>query len=168
MKKIYSIVTALLIALLAISPAAAGGVSGKITLGSIKFDGNAWGFGKDAIITIDAQGVPLVYCYAPGNTNPAPGQNPPRVNASDSQPATDYWLGKGKFEVHLEANADTSSWTPQQAGCPNNNWSFDIAFVFWDKVTIYVVNAKGDVMYKQNYTCVTTHDPDTITCTEAP
>ena len=167
-RKLSTILSVLLISLITISPAYAGGVSGKISLGSIKFDGSAWGFGKDAVITIDAQGVPLVYCYAPGNDNPAPGQNPPRVEASASQPASDYWTGKGKFDVHLEANADVTSWTAVQAGCPSKNWGFEVAFVFWDKVTIYVVNSKDNVMYQQNYNCTTTHNPDSIICNEVP
>jgi hypothetical protein len=40
-----------------------------------------------------------------------------------------------------------------------------VVFVFWDTATITVVNSKGAVMYQQNYSCVTTHNPDTITCT---
>jgi hypothetical protein len=167
-RRIYTLATVLLISMLAISPVYAGGVSIKIGLGSITADGYAWGFGKDAIVTLKGEGVPLVACYTPGNANPAPGQNPPRVKASDSQFATDNWLGKGKFGVNLEADADVTGMSAADLGCPNNNWTAELVFVLWDKATILVTNAKGDLQYQANYSCVTTYNPNTISCTPAP
>ena len=174
-KRIYTLATVLLIAMLAISPVYAGGVSIKVGLGSITADGTAWGFGKDAVITISASGIPIVACYAPGNSNPAPGQNPPRVSGTDSQPSTDFDLGKGKFGVHLEAEANVTGLSAKQLGCANNNWTAQVVFVKWDKAVISVVNAKGDLQYQTNYSCVTTQtgpnstpstlDDGTITCT---
>jgi hypothetical protein len=163
-RRIYTLATVLLISMLAISPAYAGGVSIKIGLGSITAEGTAWGFGKDAVITLDGAGIPVVACYAPGNSNPAPGQNPPKVYATDSQSATDYWLGKGKFGVNLEADADVSGMSAKDLGCPNDNWTAEVVFVLWDSATISVVNAKGDLQYQQNYSCVTTYNPNTISC----
>jgi len=174
-RRIYTLAAVLLIAMLAISPVYAGGVSIKIGLGSITADGTAWGFGKDAVITIDASGVPVIYCYTPGNNFAAPGQNPPRVSASDSELATDGNYGKGKFTVALEAEADITGISAVDLGCPNNNWTPALVFVKWDNAVISVVNAKGDLQYQANYSCVTTQtgpnstpstlDDGTITCT---
>ena len=159
-KRIYTLAAVLLIAMLAISPVYAGGVSIKVGLGSITADGTAWGFGKDAVITISASGIPVVACYTPGNSNPAPGQNPPRVSGTDSQPATDFDLGKGKFGVHLEADANVTNWSATQLGCPNNNWTAEVVFVKWDYVTISVVSTKGDLRYQQSSTCTTIYNPN--------
>jgi len=176
-RKFYTLATVLLIAMLAITPVYAGGISGSWGLGSIKFDGTAWGFGKDATVSIDAVGVPLVNCFAPGSSNPAPGQNPPKVYASDSQDGSDYWLGKGKFEIHLGADANFDGWSAETAGCPNDNWGFQVYFVNWESATVTVVNSKDNTRYQQTYSCTTTYtgidynntpdntlDDGTITC----
>ena len=167
-QKLFTVLSVLLITMLAVSPVYAGGVRITFGLGSITADGTAWGFGKDAIITLTGEGVPLVTCATPGNNNLAPGQNPPRVRAADSQPATDDWLGKGKFGVNLEAEPDVTGLSAVELGCPNNNWTANVDFVFWDKATISVINAKGALQYQQNYNCVTTRNPDAISCTPVP
>lgn len=156
-RKIYLLATVLLIAMLAITPVYAGGISGGWGLGSIKFDGTAWGFGKDATVYIVGAGYPLVNCYAPGSSNPAPGQNPSKVYASASQPASDNWLGKGKFDIHLSADANFDDWTAEAAGCPNDNWTFQVYFVNWDEATITVINSKDNTRHEQTYSCTTTY-----------
>jgi len=178
-RRIYTLAIVLLIAMIAVSPTYAGAVGGSIGLGSITFDGTAWGFGKDAKVVLSGTGLPLVTCGAPGNDNLAPGQNPVRVYATDSEFAADNMLGKGKFAVSLEAQPDFTSLTASQLGCANDNWTATPYFVAWDNVTVSVINAKGDLQYQANYHCTTTYtgidynntpgntfDDGTITCTQ--
>jgi hypothetical protein len=167
-KRIYTLATVLLITMLAVSPVYAGGVSIKIGLGSITGNGYAWGFGNDVTIVLSGAGVPVVTCAAPGNDNLAPGQNPARVSAHDSAKDTDDPnKTKGKFHFDLEAQPVLLS--PVEMGCANNNWTATIDFVFWDTVTVSVLSNKtGKVLYQQSSTCVTTHDPDTISCPAFP
>jgi len=161
-KKLNSLLVAILVAMLAISPVYAGGTSIKIGYGSVTATGTAWGFGKDAVISLDAEGIPVVTCGAPGNGSLALGQNPPKIQATDSQPAADGWLGKGKFLVNLEADITEEmidSYPATYWGCSNNNWNANIAYVDWHHVTITIVNAKGDVVYqKDDFNCHTVLD----------
>jgi hypothetical protein len=57
-KRIYTLATVLLIAMLAISPVYAGGVSIKVGLGSITADLTAWGVGNGATAFLSATGIP--------------------------------------------------------------------------------------------------------------
>lgn len=180
-RKIYTLATVLLIAMLAITPVYAGGISGNWGLGSITFDGTAWGFGKDAVVKIYASGRPLVACGAPGNYNPAQGQNLPSVIAEDSQSFAGSEPDKGKFDVSLAAEADFTdilNMAPTELGCANDNWNIVVFFVEWEDVTITAINAKDDTRYTQHYSCTTTYtgidynntpdstlDDGTITCT---
>ncbi len=167
-KKLRSLFIALLITMLAASPAYAGGVSIKIGLGSITADGTAWGFGNDVTIVLTGTGVPVVTCATPGNNILAPGQNPARVSAQDSATDNDDPNKvKGKFHFALEAQPVLLS--PVEMGCANNKWIASIDFVFWDTATVSVYSNKtGKLLYQQNYSCLTTHNPDAISCTPVP
>jgi len=58
-----------------------------------------------------------------------------------------------------------------EGGCPNNNWRANIDFVFWTDATITVTDPSTDpatVLLQQYYTCVTTRDPDSVSCTPVP
>ena len=167
-KKLNSFLVAMLIAMLAISPVYAGGVSIKIGLGSITGDGTAWGFGNDVTIVLEGSGVPVVSCATPGNQNLAPGQNPSRVSASDSATDNDDPNKvKGRFSFDLEAQPALLS--PVEMGCANNNWIASIDFVYWDTVTVSVYSNKtGKLLYQKTSSCVTTHNPDTISCLGFP
>ena len=175
-RRLYTIASVLLIAMMAISPVYAGGVSIKVGLGSITVDLTAWGVGKDAKATIFATGIPYVWCYAPGNGNPAPGQNPSMVSAKDDGDL--YEASKGKFTAYLEGQPDFSALTVKELGCPNTNWDPDPYFVEWKTLTIEITNSKGE-WFTQNYDCTTTYipkeipdgntfDDGTIECTPAP
>ena len=161
-KRIYTLATVLLIAMLAISPVYAGGVSIKVGLGSITADVTAWGFGSDVTIKLEGAGVPLVSCGTPGNENLAQGQNPSRVSASDSDTdAADPNKVKGKFTVGLEAEVVTTNFTAVELGCPNNKWIPKIVFVFWDTATVTITSNKtGKVLYQQTSACTTTYIPN--------
>jgi len=166
-RKIYTLATILLVAMLAVTPVYAGGISGSWGIGSIKFIGTAWGFGGDAEISISGSGIPEIACYTHGNDNPAPGQNPARVSATNTAGLASFDHNKGKFDVNLEADANVENMTASQLGCPNDNWTAEVVFVYWDEATLTVVNSKGNLVYEANFSCVTTHNPDSIICKPA-
>lgn len=164
-KNLLTVWMVLLIALVAISPAAAGGVSGKIGLGSITFDGVAYGFSSGPVtITLFARGIPAVSCISPGGSV-APGQNPVPVTGEDS--AT-YELAvdeNGKFAIALEADPNVAGLSAKKLGCPNNNWNASVDFVFWNYVKITVTDDdSGKVLWEKESACTTTRNPDDIFC----
>jgi hypothetical protein len=164
-KNLFTIWTALLIAMLAITPVAAGGVSGKIGLGSITFTGYAYGFSSGPVtITLFATGTPVVTCHSPGNKKEAPGQNPVAVTGSTSATFQVPVDENGKFSVFLEAQPDISSFSPIQLGCANNNWTATVDFVYWNYVKLTVVDSTGTVKFEKDSTCTTTRNPDSISC----
>lgn len=173
-RRIYILATTLLIAMLAISPAYAGGTSVSVKLGSIDVDLTAWGVGSSPQATLVAHGTPLAWCADPGNGNLAPGQNPSQYSTIDTE-----WMydsGKGKFTTTLKGQDSFVGWTDTDFGCPNNNWDATPYFVQWTSFTITILNSKGtwDTL---NYTCDTkytgidynntpnnTFDDGTISC----
>lgn len=165
-RKLFTIWTVLLIAMLATSPVYAGGVSGRIGLGSITFDGYAFGFSRDAVtITLYAEGIPAVSCRSPGSKKVVPGQNPVPVTGETSANQAVPFDENGKFAIQLEADPDVASLSAIQLGCPNNRWNAVVDFVFWDYVKITVIeNSTGNVLWEKDSSCTTTRNPDTITC----
>jgi hypothetical protein len=152
--------------MLAISPTYAGGVSGKIGLGSITFTGEAYGFSRDVVsLRLYAEGIPVVTCGDPGNKKLVPGQNPVPVTG---ETAATYDLTadeNGKFSIYLEAQPSIQGFTPKQLGCPNNNWSATVDFVYWNYVKLTVTEiSTGQVLWEKESTCTTTRNPDTISC----
>lgn len=176
-RRLYALASVLLIAMLAVSPVYAGGVSIKVGLGSITVDITAWGVGKDATAKIYATGIPYAWCYAPGNGNPAPGQNPSNVTAQGGGDLEDG--GKGKFTAFLAGQPDFTGWTAIDFGCSNNNWGYKPYFVEWKTLTVEIFNSRGE-WFTQNYECTTKYIPDytlgdgntfndgTIECTQVP
>jgi len=183
--RFFTFISTLLIAVLSISPAAAGGavkLSGAaFKLGSLISSGTATGLGNtDWIILLDAQGHADVVCTNKGG-NAAPGQNYPHIQRSGSQLlAGNSQLRKnGKSPFNVETQKETPANTvidPVVAGCPNSNWTAKIVFVFWDQATIYAVDpATNTVAATYKYNCVTvktgpnstpsTFDDGTVSCT---
>jgi hypothetical protein len=161
MKKLYITLTMLLIAMLAISPVYAGGVSIKIGLGSLIADITAWGLpnNTDYTFTLSASGVASVVCTNYGG-NQAPGQNYPHVDGRDSNdvPQNDILKG-GKVTTSLEAipyleTHPDISWS--EGGCPNSNWNAKVDFVFWDTAELQIVSVATGEVTTYKYSCVTT------------
>lgn len=165
-KKLYTLLTVLLISMFVASPVYAGGVSGKVGVGSITFEGYAFGFSRDAVtITLYAEGDPLVSCRAPGSKKVVPGQNPVPVTGETSANQALPFDENGKFAIQLEADPDVASLSAIQLGCPNNRWNAVVDFVFWNYVKITVTeNSTGNVLWEKDSSCTTTRNPDTITC----
>jgi hypothetical protein len=170
-KNLFSLLSVFLMVTLWISPVSAGP--------SIKFSGGAdsveWTLGSliaqgalivgntDVKVILEASGVPAVTCTNQGS-NPAPGQNPPNISAAGAQTLQDR-TKNGKSPFNVEA-LPPDTLPGLQGGCPNNTWTAHVDFVFWKHATITVTNLAGDtVLLVQNYTCETTRNPDTVSCT---
>lgn len=170
-KKLLSILTVFLLTTLLSSPVSAGGnvkLSGvQFRLASLVAEGFASGLGNtDVTVELNASGIPAVICTNKGG-NQAPGQNPPKISASGEQflvHANYTKNGRSPFEVETEE--PQPGLTPKQMGCPNNAWTAAVDFVFWTDATISVYNtATEDLLVEQKYSCVTTRNPDTVSCT---
>lgn len=169
-KSLYSLLSVLLMATLLTSPVSAGpGIkfsgganSVEWSLGSLIAEGALIVGNTDVKVILEASGVPAVTCTNQGS-NPAPGQNPARVSAAGAQNLQDRTKnGKSPFDVEA---SEPNTLPGLQGGCPNNNWTAHIDFVFWDRARITVTNLTGDtILLAQNYTCKTTRNPDTVTC----
>lgn len=161
-KSIYSVLTALLIAVLTVSPALAAKISGSMGLGSIKFIGWAAGFSRqDVIFTLDATGIPEVTCYNNGNdvTNAVPGQNPVEISATGFGTSDTFILDeKGKYVFDeeqnvLEADIDLGDYSAKELGCPNDNWRAEVTFVFWNWAQLTVTDYAGNILYQKASDC---------------
>jgi len=144
-KKLYIILTMLLIAMLTTTPVFA---RGAIKLSKISFDlgslistGYAGGLGNtDWVLVLDGTGHAGVICTNNGE-NDVPGQSSPHVegrgvdivNGNDPLKKN----GKSPYEVIAKSGYEESqfiSW--EDGGCPNSNWTAKIDFVYWDTATI--------------------------------
>jgi hypothetical protein len=167
MKKIlYPVFTAILIAVLLVSPAGAGGykLSGTtFTLSSLLTNGFATGLGKtDWLISLAASGTGAVVCVNNGN-NPVPGQSAPHIDGSASQglPGNSTLRKNGKAPFSLEAippeEAPGYTLTWEQGGCPNSNWTAYVDFVFWDHAVISLRDpATLETVATFEFVCTTT------------
>lgn len=159
-RKIFSVLTALSAAILITSTVFAGAIKlSRVTfsLGSLVANGKITGLGnQDVIVHLDASGFPLVTCTNQGG-NQAPGQNPPKVSAGGQQallgddPSKTF--GKYLFGVETENPTELDA---VEYGCPNDNWTASIDFVFWDEATISIKDLDGNELLTQDYTCTTT------------
>ncbi|HEX9838873.1 MAG TPA: hypothetical protein VGA72_05980 [Anaerolineales bacterium] len=170
-KRIFFLLSILLVVTLSSSPVSAGP--------SIKFSGGAnsveWSLGsldaKGALIlgntnvkvVLEASGKPDVTCTNQGS-NPASGQNPPDVSATGAQVLQERTKnGKSPFDVEARPPETLPG---SQGGCANDNWTAHIDFVSWEAAKITVTNLAGDtILLEQSYTCITTRNPDAVSCT---
>ena len=175
-KKLFRILTILLITMLATSPAyAAGGLKFRsIELspgGSLIVTGELTGLGStDVTVVLEASGNAAIICTNNGS-NDVPGQSYPNLTAtgSDVLPGDDPLRknGRSPFEVHAE-EPDTLPW--DVAGCPSANWTGRIAFILWTNATVSVYNtATWELLLQQSFVC----DPalqtaTTVSCTPVP
>lgn len=183
MKKIlYPLFSAILIAMLVVAPAGAGGVRITFSLKSLFADISAWGLpsSTDYTFTLTASGVASVLCTNNGG-NQAPGQNYPHVDGTDSKeikPSKDFLKG-GKVITSLEAIPELEanpviSWS--DGGCANSNWSALVDFIYWQTAAVTITEKATDETTTYLYDCVTTRtgpagdpastfDDGTVQCT---
>jgi hypothetical protein len=173
-KRLFSIMAVLLISSLITSTASAGGAvrltNIKFNLGSLIASGYASGLGNtDVTVVLDASGIPAITCTNHGG-NDVPGQSSPKVSASGEQTllGNDPLRKNGKAAFLTETDdPETIPW--DVAGCPNSNWTGRIDFIFWTDATISVYSTStGGLLKSQNFTCTTTHNPDSVSCVATP
>ena len=170
-KKFLSMLTVFLLTVLMTSTASAGGnvklSSVQFSLSSLVAEGFASGLGNtDVTVVLDATGIPAVTCTNQGG-NQAPGQNPGKVSASGSEFLVhENYTKNGRSAFFVETDEPQPGLTAKQMGCPSDTWTANIDFVFWTNATITVTDtASGLVLLQQNYTCITTRNPDSVSCT---
>lgn len=175
-KRLLSLLSVLVMATLLVSPVSAGRGIGfssvTFSLGSLIADGFVTGLGRtDVTVVLDATGERAeVSCINNGGSI-VPGQSSPKLQAVgiDNLAGNDANRKNGKAPFNTETS-DFLAWNV--AGCPNSNWVGHIDFVYWTAATLTVHlgfnNPSGDVLVTQNYTCITTRNPDNVTCTPVP
>jgi hypothetical protein len=173
-KRLFSVLAVLLIAALVTSTASAGAAvklsSIQFSLGSLIAKGYASGLGStDVTVVLDASGIPAITCTNYGG-NDVPGQSYPKVSATGQQTllGNDPIRKNGKAAFFTETDdPETLAW--DVAGCPNSNWTGHIDFIFWTNATISVYSTStGGLLKSQNYTCITTRNPASVSCVAVP
>jgi hypothetical protein len=173
-KKLFSILAVFLVSALITSTVSAGGavkLSGAIfSLGSLRANGTLTGLGgynQGVTAELVASGIPVVTCTNQ-NGNQAPGQNPSQVSVNVEQVVGPQDISQ-KGTAPMNVTAEPGPITGTQGGCPNDNWTAQIDFVFWTNATISVHDiATNDLLLQQEYTCTTTRNPDSVSCTVIP
>jgi hypothetical protein len=158
---IYSILCAIIISLFVTNVLAGfvrlSGVNFK--LGSLIAEGYAAGLGNaDVNVLLTGSGIPDVTCTNQGGSQ-APGQNPPRVSAvgMNSLFGADSVRKNGKSPFLVETSNPEPFLNGSTGGCPNDNWTATIDFVYWTDATITIQSLDTEeVLLTQQYTCVTT------------
>ncbi|HLO18700.1 MAG TPA: hypothetical protein VK206_27965 [Anaerolineales bacterium] len=142
----------------------------QFTLGSLDVGGTLTGLGgypEGVTATLTASGIPVVSCTNQGG-NESPGQNPSRVSASGIQLIPNQDITK-KGTAPLDVSAIPEPITAKEGGCPNNNWTAEVVFVYWTNATITIFDtATNTVLLQQNYDCITTRYPPSVSCTPVP
>ncbi len=166
-RKIVSLMTALLAAILITSTVFAGAIrfsNVTFALGSLIANGTLTGLGnQDVRVLLEASGFPEVTCTNQGG-NQAPGQNPSKISANGEQLLFGFDLtrknGKSPFGVET---ADPVVLDAVAYGCPNANWTATIDFIYWTGATISVYDLNTNAFLRsQDYTCTTTLN--SVTC----
>jgi len=162
-RKWVLILSALLAAILLTSTALAD--SARLSyvafdLGYLVADGALSGLGNtDVTVLLDASGFPVITCTNQGGSQ-APGNQPTAISVTEAQsiPGAGLVEKNGKAGFRVEIN-DLPALDAVEAGCPNENWSAQIDFIYWEGATIRVRDtATQEVLLRQDYTCTTTRD----------
>ena len=191
-KKILSVLSVLLVAMIVTSTASAGGnvglnrlafqpasSSGTTTLmlsttsesfqDSLTATGKLTGLGgykKGVIVDLSATGDPVISCSNQGG-NEAPGQNPSQITAAGNQSVEPQDITKNGT-APMGVTAVPEPITPIEAGCPNNNWTAQIVSVDWTNAEIFIHDAaNGNELLHRKYSCNPAKQTDTVViCTE--
>lgn len=156
-KKLFSLLSVLLVINLFVSPVSAGrgiGLSGvSFSLGSLIAKGTLVRLGPtDVTVVLDASGIPVIMCTN-GGGNDVPGQSSPKISASGSDFIDgDEVTKNGKAPFNTETD-DPKTLPWDVAGCPNANWTARIDKIRWTDAIISVKDSAGHDLIKQAYTC---------------
>ncbi len=165
-RRVYFLLSAIVILLLVLVPAAMAGKfhfnSIIFTLGSsLDLNGVLVGLGNEvAEVELTAYGSVTAMCQNRGG-NQAPGRNPIAVEVVETVVATTG--ANGRALVFIEASDPTApgfepSPTPKEAGCPNGNWKVvDIidGSTDWTAARVVVRDEAGVVQIDESFTCTT-------------
>ena len=161
-KKLFSTLSALLALMLLTSTVIAAAKLRDVSFnvgpgGNLTMRGTATGVGnREAVARLEASGQAEVSCY-----NRDGGLEPDQGYTIDVKGAS-----FGGFDGKGIQVAIIDSGIAYDNECPNTNWTAHIDFVYWDSATITVIDLEtGEALVRQDNTCVTTRDPETITCT---
>jgi len=165
-RKLFTFWTVLLIAMLIITPVAAGGVSVKWGQGSIIADITGWGFARGLVkVTVFAEGFPVTTCTNEGGSVPGNSTLLNSVTVSQDVPVDK----NGKFVLPLlEGIPDFSDWTPTELGCPDDSYSAHVDWVNWTHTSITIRDQSGGpntgkVLFVKQYSCTSTEK--SVDCT---
>lgn len=183
-KKLFSMLSILLVAMFVASPASAGKVIklSRVTfrLGSLISEGFVKGTGEtDITIVLDAKGVPVITCTHPESAD-LPGRKHLKVFASGQQTLSgdDSETENGKRAFSVETvDPETLPW--DVAGCPSSEWTARIDFISWTKAAISVYDTNNTdtetlrtdtdtetntLLLKKDYNCKTKQEQATVSC----
>lgn len=163
-RKFFTLLNVLLIALLVVTPAGAGGgvryTGSAPTSGSpLYIDGYLTGLGgykAGVTLKLIGFGIPETLCTNQGG-NEAPGQNPPKVSTSGEvivKPEDIQKNGRSP-DLHVVTEDLVGTILPgTQGGCPNDNWTAKILSIAWtDAIILVTNNANGNELLRLTYTC---------------